>query len=92
MGLVARRWLVRGRVQGVGFRYFVQARASELGLAGFTRNLDDGAVEVYAVGPEPLLQDLAGLLHKGPPASDVRSVEEFEAAPQALKGFRIERG
>jgi acylphosphatase len=89
---VAKRWLVRGRVQGVGFRYFVQARGSELGLTGFARNLDDGSVEVYAMGPESLLQDLAGSLHKGPPASDVRSVEEFEAAPQVLKGFRIERG
>jgi acylphosphatase len=39
----ARRWLVSGRVQGVGFRYFVQGKAVELGLDGWTRNLDDGS-------------------------------------------------
>ena len=50
--LAARRWFVRGRVQGVGYRYFAQHAASSLGLAGYARNLDDGRVEVYAAGPE----------------------------------------
>ena len=47
----AKRWYVRGRVQGVGYRNFAQRAATELGLTGYARNLDDGRVEVYAVGP-----------------------------------------
>ena len=47
----ARRWFIRGRVQGVGYRNFAQRAAVELGLTGYARNLDDGRVEVYAVGP-----------------------------------------
>jgi len=86
----ARRWLVRGRVQGVGYRYFAQRAAVELGLSGYTRNLDDGRVEVYAVGTAERLDELAGMLHRGPRWSDVRGVEEMEAAVQAAGGFRIE--
>ena len=51
MATSARRYFVRGRVQGVGFRYFVERAAAELKLTGYTRNLDDGRVEVYAAGP-----------------------------------------
>ena len=86
----ARRWLVRGRVQGVGYRYFAQRAASQLGLTGYTRNLDDGRVEVYAVGPAHQLDEFAGMLHCGPRWSDVRGVEEMEAAVQAGGEFRIE--
>src|SRR4051794_8262622 len=57
-GKVARRYLVHGRVQGVGFRWFVQKQAERLGLKGYTRNLDDGSVEVYAIGSEADLSDL----------------------------------
>jgi len=56
----ARRWWVRGRVQGVGYRYFAQKAATGLGLTGYARNLDDGRVEVYAVGTEEKLSQLAG--------------------------------
>lgn len=87
---VARRWLVRGRVQGVGYRYFAQHAAHSLGLHGYTRNLDDGRVEVYAAGPEERLSQLAGLLHRGPNWADVRGVEEQEAAVQEYAGFHIE--
>jgi acylphosphatase len=87
---VARRWFVRGRVQGVGYRYFAQRAAVGLGLAGYTRNLDDGRVEVYAVGPLDRLNELAGMLHCGPRWADVRGVEELEAAVQAAGDFRIE--
>ena len=86
----ARRWFVRGRVQGVGYRYFAQKSAMSLGLTGYTRNLDDGSVEVYAVGPESKLSQLAGLLYKGPPWADVRGVEEQEAAVQQYGSFLIE--
>jgi acylphosphatase len=88
--LIARRYLVRGRVQGVGFRYFVQRAASQLGVAGYARNLDDGGVEVYAVGTREKLSDLAGLLWKGPRFADVRGVEEQEAGVQQYDTFYIE--
>lgn len=86
----ARRWLVRGRVQGVGYRYFAQRAAMDLGLTGYARNLDDGRVEVYAVGPEDKLSQLTGMLHRGPRWSDVRGVEEQEAAPRDYGSFRVE--
>jgi len=90
VGLIAAKsYLVRGRVQGVGFRYFVERAAAELKLAGFVRNLDDGCVEVYAVGPAEKLAELSQRLWKGPRFSDVRGVEEQDAAVQKLDSFRI---
>ena len=86
----ARRWFVRGRVQGVGFRYFAQRAAVELGLTGYARNLGDGRVEVYAAGPVDKLSQMAGILFRGPRWSDVRGVEEQEAVVQAYGSFRIE--
>jgi len=87
--VAAKRWLVSGRVQGVGFRFFAQAKATELGLTGWARNLNDGRVEVYATGALDELSNLAAALHLGPRSSDVRSVEEKEDAPQKLEGFSI---
>ena len=85
----AKRWFIRGRVQGVGFRYFARRAAIELGLTGYTRNLDDGRVEVYAAGPPGKLAELAGLLHVGPRWSDVHGVEEQEASVHRYGSFRI---
>lgn len=85
----ARRWFVEGRVQGVGFRFFVQEKATSLGLRGWARNLDDGRVEVYAVGTPDRLNDLAAALHQGPRMADVRHVEEREDAPENLTSFAI---
>jgi acylphosphatase len=85
----ARRWIVKGSVQGVGFRFFVQDRATALGLRGWTRNLDDGTVEVYAEGPANHLSDLAAALHKGPSMAHVRSVEEHEAPIERCASFSI---
>ena len=87
---IARRYLIRGRVQGVGYRNFAQSHANRLGVRGFARNLDDGRVEVYAIGPAPLLDEYAALLHQGPRFSDVRGVEEQEAAVQQYGSFHIE--
>ena len=84
-----KRWFVTGRVQGVGFRYFVQHKATALGLTGWTRNLEDGRVEVYAVGNPQRLSDLAAALHQGPRMAEVRSVEENEAPADSLSGFLI---
>ncbi len=86
----ARRWFVRGRVQGVGYRYFAQKAAAELGLRGYARNLDDGRVEVYAAGPEDKLSEFAGMLHRGPRWADVRGVDEQEAAVERHGAFGIE--
>jgi acylphosphatase len=87
---MARRYLVRGRVQGVGFRYFVERNAAGLGLAGYARNLDDGRVEVYAVGRSEPLSELSGLLWQGPRWAEVRGVEELEASVMQYLGFHIE--
>jgi acylphosphatase len=86
---VARHWRIYGRVQGVGFRYFAQRTAQELGLTGYARNVDDGSVEVYAVGPEEKISEFAGLLHRGPAWADVRGVEERPAGVQQYESFFI---
>jgi acylphosphatase len=89
MGVVARQYLIRGRVQGVGFRYFVELAAHQLGLTGWVRNLDDGRVEVYASGEESKIEELNGRLWRGPRWADVRGVEVMEAAVEKRSGFRI---
>jgi acylphosphatase len=86
----ARRWLIRGHVQGVGYRYFAQRAAAALDVTGYARNLDDGSVEVYAAGPAEKLSDLAARLRQGPRWADVRGVEEQEAAVQQYVSFFIE--
>jgi acylphosphatase len=87
--IAARHYLVRGRVQGVGYRYFAQREAVRLGLEGWVRNRDDGCVEVHAQGPLSALAEFAGALHRGPRFAEVRGVEEIEAAMLQYEGFRI---
>lgn len=89
MRKVAKRWFVSGGVQGVGFRYFVQNKAAASGVTGWARNLDDGRVEVYAVGDERQLSDLAAALHVGPRMANVRSVEEAPAEVERFSSFSI---
>lgn len=75
------RALVRGRVQGVGFRFFVEAQAVALGLKGFVRNLSNGsAVEVVAEGEMPELEALLSALREGPPLAYVERVDVSWAA------------
>ena len=71
-------WIVRGRVQGVGFRYATQQRASELGVACRVWNRDDGAVECTADGPDDPLAELERWLHQGPSLARVDAVERLE--------------
>ncbi len=86
-----RRYLVTGRVQGVGFRWFVEREARALGLGGWVRNRADGSVEVLAAGSNQQLNALYGKLKEGPRASRVDNVEVDEAAPLKDSGtFRIE--
>jgi acylphosphatase len=87
----ARRFLVRGRVQGVGFRWFVEREAHVLGISGWVRNNADGSVEVLAMGSSDQLLALRSRLRAGPRAARVDDVDETEAKPVAgLTTFRIE--
>jgi acylphosphatase len=86
---LARLYRVRGRVQGVGFRFFVERAANSIGLTGWARNLDDGDVEVYAAGSAAQLSELAGLLRKGPRWAEVRGVDESEAPLEQHPSFFI---
>jgi acylphosphatase len=90
MGAIkARRFLISGRVQGVGYRYFAERAAQENGVTGWARNLDDGRVEVHANGTAERLEDFEARLRQGPRFADVRSVESTEAAVLELSGFNI---
>jgi acylphosphatase len=87
----ARRFVVRGRVQGVGFRWFVEREAHMLGIAGWVRNNADGSVEVLALGSRDQLSGLRSRLRQGPRAARVDDVQELEAkAIPELNTFRIE--
>lgn len=84
---------VRGRVQGVGFRYFVIREASRLDLDGYVANERDGSVHVVAEGPAEDLDALLEQLREGPPASIVeRVIERREPARGLGSGFRVESG
>jgi acylphosphatase len=87
----ARRFVVRGRVQGVGFRWFVEREAHILGIAGWVRNNHDGSVEVLAQGTHDQLTGLLSRLRQGPRAARVDDVAESEAQPKnGINSFRIE--
>ena len=88
---IAKTFVVRGRVQGVGFRYFVERTAQAMALRGSVRNLDNGDVEVYAIGTSAQLSELAGRLWQGPRFAEVRGVEEKEGVVQSIDDFRMER-
>ena len=86
-------FLVKGRVQGVGFRWFVHREAAELGLRGWVRNTDQGHVEIVAAGKPEELADLKDALRKGSRGSRVDAVEEQELAESEgaqLGPFEIE--
>ena len=86
----ARRFLVRGRVQGVGFRWFVEREAFLLQITGWVRNNPDGTVEVLAQGTREQLAGLHSRLREGPRAARIDEVEVSEAQPVAgLTSFQI---
>lgn len=88
-GEIARRFVVRGRVQGVGFRYFVEKHAQRLGLRGYARNMPDGTVEVVAAGAPKAVDELNGYLHEGPRLSVVAGVHQEEAPLGDYHSFRV---
>jgi len=73
-----RRWIAGGRVQGVGFRWFVWREAERLGLGGFARNLRDGTVEVVSQGPDEALDRLEELLRRGPSGARVDTLDRLD--------------
>ena len=82
---------VTGRVQGVGFRSFAHDHARRLGLVGYVRNLRAGGVQVYAEGPREALEQLVGILGRGPSGSQVREVwSSWGVACGAHDRFAIE--
>jgi acylphosphatase len=85
----ARMWSVSGRVQGVGFRNYIQKHASRLSLTGYAKNLADGSVEVVAVGEVASLNSLAGYVRRGPMLAEVRTFDERVAELVRYDGFQI---
>lgn len=88
--LVGRRFVVSGRVQGVGFRFFARDRAYVENIRGAVRNLDDGRVEVIAEGDAEAMQRFERSLRRGPAAARVDEVLVETAPPAGLADFRIE--
>lgn len=88
MALSTRSLIIRGRVQGVGFRWSLCEQALALGLAGWVRNRRDGSVEALVRGPEATVRDLIDWAHHGPPAAHVVSVDESAGDErEPLAGF-----
>ncbi len=87
----AYRWVISGRVQGVGFRWFVARAAERRGVTGWARNLWDGRVEVMGQGTLSMLHDFQKELHKGPLLSSVEKVEKTEVTSEVstFKAFEI---
>jgi len=82
--------VVLGRVQGVGYRWFVRSTAQRLGLSGFVRNLPDGNVEVQAVGNRAVLERFVGQLQRGPGFAYIMDVQcEWADEGPDFSGFQI---
>jgi acylphosphatase len=88
MSATIRQVTIRGRVQGVGFRYWVEQEASERGLKGWVRNRRDGSVEALFAGPAPVVAEMTGICRRGPPSARVEAVREEPAGPDALNSRR----
>ena len=76
---------VSGRVQGVGFRWYVRVAGRRLGLAGWVRNREDGSVELAASGPQEKLEELKRQVRRGPDASEVDDVQELDEVGDDLE-------
>jgi acylphosphatase len=88
-GVATYRYLVEGKVQGVGFRYFALKEAETLGVAGFARNLPDGRVEVVAEAAEEVLSDFEARLREGPAFARVSGLSRSTLRPRGATGFDI---
>lgn len=86
---IAKRFVISGRVQGVGFRYFVCQQAGALNLAGWVRNLPDGRVEAFVEGPSSEIDSVEQRLREGPSGSHVEDLDISHAAPSLAADFKI---
>jgi acylphosphatase len=90
--IIARKFLISGDVQGVGYRYFAQRSAAKHQVRGYVKNLDDGRVESLVEGNEKAVEDYKHDLIAGPSYSQVDHIEEIVIDPSGLySNFRIER-
>ena len=88
---IARRYIVRGRVQGVGFRFFAIRAARRLGIVGSVRNLPDGTVEAIAEGPAEAVAEFRAELWRGPSDAQVTAVDESDIKPSGrYKSFDVD--
>lgn len=88
----ARKFIVSGLVQGVGFRFFTQRAAAKHQVVGYVRNLADGRVETFAEGSNEAVEDFKHDLATGPVYSNVEQIEEIVLEPRGeYSSFRIER-
>jgi acylphosphatase len=87
MARIAVRLIVRGLVQGVGYRWWTRGQARRLKLVGWVRNRSDGAVELVAVGPRGAVEQLVEAARHGPSTARVTSVERFDADDPGLDAF-----
>ena len=86
---VARRYVIRGRVQGVGFRYFIADAAAREGIAGWVRNLADGRVEIAAEGDAEAVDRFERAVRQGPSHARVDEIDVTENVPSGAVGFTI---
>jgi acylphosphatase len=90
---LARQFIISGRVQGVGFRFFAERVANQLGIRGYVKNRWDGTVEVYAIGDADSLEEFKRYLTEGPRSGHVKGIEESdEPVRKEYSTFRIEDG
>lgn len=85
--MTTRRFLISGRVQGVGYRAWFRAEARRLGLAGWVRNRMDGSVEAMVSGDPVAIEGLAAACQAGPPPARVTSVDLFDEPDEDFEGF-----
>ena len=87
---VARRYVISGRVQGVGFRFFTEAAASREGLHGWVQNVPDGTVEIWAEGEQESMERFERNVRQGPPGARVTDVQIEDLSPShRVTGFSV---
>ena len=87
MGSISKKGIVKGKVQGVWFRAFVQKQANQTGISGYAKNLADGSVEVLLCGEKTAIEKVEMALHQGPPLAKVKEVSLCEIPNETITGF-----